>query len=185
VIAPPADRITIWAAQLAANDFPPVCAMTGRPAETWRRFRFGNPPDWLVIGLMGIVGAGMISRRISGYLPLTKSARDQLASVEATFALLPLALLLEIASYWLGRSFPTDADLSSLAHTLMVLGLVAIPLFVGGVILRYFFGPAAKVMGPPPGYSDNLVELRKVHPSFVAAVNQQHAARLAQSTGAN
>ena len=40
------DRVQIWASQLAANDFPPVCAMTGRPAETWRKFRFATPPDW-------------------------------------------------------------------------------------------------------------------------------------------
>ena len=51
------DRIQIWASQLAANDFPPVCAMTGRPAETWRKFRFATPPDW-AYALLALVVLG-------------------------------------------------------------------------------------------------------------------------------
>jgi hypothetical protein len=41
-------------------------------------------------------------------------------------------------------------------------------------------GPRGKVMEQQPGYYDKLVELRKVHPNFVAAVNQVHQARATQ-----
>ena len=42
----PSNRVQIWASQLAANDFPPVCAMTGAPAEAWRKFTFSKTPPW-------------------------------------------------------------------------------------------------------------------------------------------
>ena len=54
------DRVQIWASQLAANDFPPVCAMSGQPAETWRKFKFATPPTWayalLVLVCLGGIG---------------------------------------------------------------------------------------------------------------------------------
>ncbi|TMC91495.1 MAG: hypothetical protein E6J12_05000, partial [Chloroflexi bacterium] len=104
-----ADRVQIWASQLAANDFPPVCAMTGRPAETWRKFRFATPPDWayallalVVLGGIGIIAYAIviasISRRASGYLPLTKRSRFLLnLYIWGTAALFPIFLVLLIA----------------------------------------------------------------------------------------
>jgi hypothetical protein len=52
------DRVQIWASQLGANDFPPVCAMTGRPAELWRKFNFSTPPRWAYALLVLIVVGG-------------------------------------------------------------------------------------------------------------------------------
>src|SRR5438094_9290790 len=80
------DRIQIWGSQLAANDFPPVCAMSGRPAETWKRFKFATPPQWayalLVLICLGGIGRiiyaiviSTVSQRASGFLPLTLSSQ--------------------------------------------------------------------------------------------------------------
>jgi hypothetical protein len=78
------DRVLVWASQLAANDFPPVCAMTGAPAETWRKFKFSTAPAWAAVFLLLLcTGVGLlivflaiylVSRRASGYLPLTRAA---------------------------------------------------------------------------------------------------------------
>ncbi|TMG25324.1 MAG: hypothetical protein E6H95_12090 [Chloroflexi bacterium] len=66
MISPP-DRVTIWQSQLTANDFPPVCAMSGQPAETWHKFRFATAPPWAF--LLGAIVVAALSRRASGYLP--------------------------------------------------------------------------------------------------------------------
>ena len=96
----PQDRVQVWASQLAANDFPPVCAVTGAPVETWRKFRFSTPPPW-AYAFLGLIALG------------------PLVSIRAKVTM-------------------------------------------------------------QPGYYDKLVELRNVHPAFVAAVNQMHQARMAQ-----
>src|SRR5260221_2481988 len=79
------DRVQIWASQLAANNFPPICAMTGPPAETWHKFRFSTPPPWayallvlVVFGGLGlIVGAivmSAVAQKARGFLPLTRNS---------------------------------------------------------------------------------------------------------------
>lgn len=50
---------------------------------------------------------------------------------------------------------------------------------VGLLVIRPLVGPRAKVMEQQPGQYDRLVELRRIHPAFVAAVNQMHQARAA------
>ena len=77
----------MWSSQLAANDFPPVCAMTGAPAETWRKFRFSTFPSWAVallplicLGLLPLfLGLYLVSRRASGRLPLTRASSRRVA----------------------------------------------------------------------------------------------------------
>src|SRR5256885_14051120 len=73
------DRVLIWSSQLRANDFPPVCALTGAPAETWHKFRFVTVPGWAYaflvllctgIGLLPIfIILAVVSRRGAGDLP--------------------------------------------------------------------------------------------------------------------
>ena len=184
-------EVRIWASQLAANDFPPVCAMTGRPAETWRKFSFRTPPPWVyallvfvVVGLIGIdvfaIVEAAVSEKASGHLPLTKSSRNRLRIVIWTVVgLLPATFILLILGAVFGAG--TDASTSVLGGILSWLGVLAFLLFVIGAVTRSFWGPRAKVYPPQPGYMDKLVELRNVHPSFVAAVQQQHAARVAQA----
>lgn len=51
---------------------------------------------------------------------------------------------------------------------------------VGLLVVRPMVGPRARVLEQQPGYYDKLVELRNVHPAFVAALNQMHALRAGQ-----
>jgi len=179
------DRVRVWSSQLVTNDFPPVCAMTGRPAQMWRPFRAGPPADWVVKGLMGIGGSRLIRHRISGHLPLTKSSNDMLALIETSYALFPLALLAWVGGFWLVRNYSADADLSALGGTLILIAVGCVFGFVCGVVVRSLVGPTAKVVDLIPGALHQVVELRRVHPSFVAAVSAQHARWVAQSPGSN
>lgn len=197
MIATPPDRIRIWAGQLAANDFPPVCALTGRPAETWRKFRFATPPQWayallLLICLGGIglilyaVVLTSIAQRAGGHLPLTHGARRQVDLA----VWVPPGLLIAWVVLWIVAIIvsPTGNDQSGsgLSAAFFFLGLL---LLVGGLVGRLvvmrFLVPQARVFEPEPGQLDKIVELRNLHPNFVHAVQQLQAARLAQSTSSN
>ncbi|HZQ49603.1 MAG TPA: hypothetical protein VFB69_04770 [Candidatus Dormibacteraeota bacterium] len=198
MIAPPPpapDRIQIWSSQLAANDFPPVCAMTGRPAEVWRKFNFRAPPTWvyfllflIVIGLIGLIIFGVVenavSEKASGHLPLTRAAQNRIRLFLWTVvALLPASIVLLIAGAALGAG--TDSSTSGVGALCILLGALAFVAFIVGALTRSLFtGPRAKVYPPQPGYTDKIVELYKLHPAFVAAVQQQHAARAAQGQSA-
>lgn len=188
------DRLQIWASQLTANDFPPVCAMTGRPAETWRKFNFATPPQWayalLVLACLGGIGIiifaiviATISQRASGYLPLTRSAKRTADLV----VWVPVALIIAWVVMWVigFATLPPTSDQSGSAVPGIFFGLGALLLIgglVGRLVITKLVSVSAKVMEPQPGYMDKIVELRNVHPNFIQAVHQLQASRLAQST---
>ena len=177
------DRVQIWAAQLAANDFPPVCAMTGRTAETWHTFVFAGPLDWFAATLV-IVGIRLLKPRVvRGQLPLTNASRQTITLVETIARSLPiLAILLLACGIAIARS-TSDADLSAIARTLIILGVVAALLCVPALLLSWVV-PHGTVLDSPPGGLGRLIELRRVHPSFVAAVKDVQVAREARPASA-
>jgi hypothetical protein len=164
--------------------------MTGRPAETWRKFRFATPPDWayallLLICLGGIgfiafaVAFTLISKRASGYLPLTRAS-----SGTAGLALwIPIALLIAWPVFWVLGISIASINGSWTGTAGGILGLLGVLcLFaglVGRLVIKALVSPRAKVMETAPGQTNYLVELRNVHPTFVAAVQQMHSARAA------
>jgi len=106
-----------------------------------------------------------------GRLPLTPSMRQVVSLAETgTLGLFFLAIMTESAGLILARS-TSGVDLLALAQTLMILGVVVAVAYVVAVLLGRLL-PHGKVLDPPPGHSDLLVELRRVHPSFVTAVRQ-------------
>ena len=178
MIAPP-PAVRIWASQLDAHDFPPVCAVTGRPAETWHRFVFTT--RWTDGN-----GTRRGVRRAAGYLPMKKSASTLIRFLDAAAGLLALSFLLNAGYFIIHRSYSNDPDLSAIGGTLGIIGVATFAIGITALIVRRSsVGPVADVMDSPPGSTDQIVELRHVHPAFVAAVQQQHAARLAQSQGSN
>ena len=197
MIAAAPDRVSIWASQLAANDFPPVCAMSGRPAETWRKFNFATPPQWayallilVCLGGLGIIVYAIviatISQRASGHLPLTRSSKRAVNLV----IWVPVGLIVAWIVLWVAgfATLPSTSDQSQSALPGIFFGLgllVLIGGLVGRLVITKLVAPSAKVMEPPPGYTDKTVELRNVHPNFVQAVHQLQASRLAQPTTSN
>lgn len=170
-------KVLIWQSQLAANDFPPVCAMTGRQAETWRRFSFSTAPGWS-FWVGGLLAAALTARRAAGYLPLTTSSAKNLRLMTWGFVgLLPLAVAL-----WITAAFVQSG---TVAFALVVFGMAAILVAVIGLaIVRRLYAPTGKVLEPQPGYYQSLVELNNVHPAFVAAVEELQQLRAKQGSTA-
>lgn len=168
--------------------------MTGRPAEMWRRFRFATPPQWayallflVCLGGIGIILYAIvlssIAQRAGGYLPLTHAARRRVEM--AIWA--PVVLLLGWIVLWIVAVIvsPTSSDQSGsgLAAAFFFLGLLLlIGGLVGRLVIMRFLVPQARVFEPQPGQFDKIVELRNVHPAFVAAVTQQHSSWTAPRT---
>lgn len=183
----------MWASQLWANDFPPVCAMTGRPAETWKKFNFATPPDWayallflICLGGIGFVAfavtIAVVSQRASGHLPLTRSSAR---TVRLAFWI-PVGILIAWPVCWLialivGVAGNNDSTANGVAATFLFLGFACMVAgLVGRLVVTRLITPHAKVRAPAPGQTDRIVELRNVHPVFVAAVQQHQQARAAQ-----
>jgi hypothetical protein len=185
------DRVQVWAAQLAANDFPPVCAMTGRPAETWRKFKFATPPIWVyaLLILVCFGGLGFIAyavtvlvtaQRASGHLPLTRSSsRTVSLALWGPVAALGLFVVCWLLAVIISLS-TNDQTGSTIAWVFFWIGLLLMLAgLVGRLLLKPLICPRAKVTEIQPRTLDRLVELRNVHPAFVAAVNSMHQQRAA------
>lgn len=147
--------------------------MTGRQAETWRRFSFSTAPGWS-FWVGGLLMAALTARRASGYLPLTKtSARNLRLFTWGLVGLLPLAAVL-----WITAAFVQSG---TVAFTLVVFGMAAILVAVLGLaVVRRLYAPTGKVLEQEPGYYQSLVELNNVHPAFVTAVQQLQQMRAQQ-----
>jgi hypothetical protein len=162
--------------------------MTGRPAETWKKFKFATPPDWtyalLILVCLGGLGfiaftivVAVVSQRASGFLPLTRSS-----SRTVTLAFwIPVVLLITWPVSWaiavifrLSSSDPTASAIAGVSFWLGVLFLVAG--LIGRLVVTPLISPRAKVRELAPGQNDRIVELRNVHPLFVAAVVQRQQA---------
>ncbi len=89
--------------------------MSGAPGEIWRKFRFVSVPGWAFaffallctgIGLLPIfIILAVVSRRATGYLPLTRGSRQHLLlATWLPFSLIPFAFALWIAAAIIGAS---------------------------------------------------------------------------------
>jgi hypothetical protein len=181
-------KVQVWASQLWANDFPPVCAMTGRPAETWRKFKFATPPDWayallilVCLGGLGFIAFAivmtLVAQRASGYLPLTRSA-----SRTVSLALwIPIGLLIAGPVAWVIAIIASASSSDQVAAVFLWLGILFLLAgLVGRLLVTRLVCPRAKVREAAPGQTDRIVELRNVHPLFVAAVLERQQARAGQ-----
>jgi len=167
--------------------------MTGLPAETRRRFRFFRAPEWSTIFLLLMcVGVGfllsgilifLVARKVTGFLPLTSESSRRLSLVRMiSLALMGVALALLSGAAVLSAAREPLAQLAALL--LLSLGLIAFlfgftGLQIGLQVLKPLFGPTAVVLPRQPRNSETWLELRNVHPAFVAAVQQRNAHRVA------
>jgi len=171
--------VQVWRSQLTANDFPPVCAMTGAPAETWRKFTFTSTPPWAF--LLGALGAAAFSSRVTGYLPLTRTSSKRVTIARSVFfGFIPLAILFWVASAMVLPEPNGDATRGAIAGFLFLFGLAAFGIAIIGILVgRNSFGPSGKIIERRE-YNQPIVELGRVHPVFVGAVQQHQQARAAQ-----
>ena len=174
--------VLVWESQLAANDFPPVCAMTGAPAETWRKFNFSSAPPY-AFWFGGLIVAALMSRRASGYLPLTHASANRLRLYFwSLVALIPSGVVVAFVGLTVAGASNGEAVGTTLGVIGVVMGISA--LFVGLIgllIARRTLGPTGKIFEPQPGQYQSLIDLGNVHPAFVAAVQQLQHMRAQQA----
>jgi hypothetical protein len=141
----------VWSSQLAANDFPPVCAMTGAPAETWRKFTFSTFPSWAVallplicLGLLPLfIGLYAVSRRATGRLPLTRASSRRVAlGAGIPAGLILLAFMLGVAAVIVMAATSTSSTPSSSA-----------------LVFTKWVPDALVKGGPQPGYTPSMTGL--------------------------
>lgn len=159
--------------------------MTGRPAETWRKFTFSTPPAWtyallvlICLGVIGLVIAGAIiyavSERASGHLPLTRSSK-RLANL-ALWA--PIALLIASPVAWIIALIFGSANNSPIFPIFFFAGIfLLLAGLVGRLVGTPLINPRGKVAALQPGQYDRLVQISNVSPAFVTAVQQHQQAR--------
>jgi hypothetical protein len=183
----PPDRVMVWARQLERREFPPICAMSGQPAQVWGRFRFATAPEWtgaLHLLPLQLTGVGLVlialitaavSRRAGGWLPLTRSCRRKLRIVFWTFTGLLAGGI--AAAFWGLGAIVLAPDMQGPQIHMGVLWLVVgLTSFIIGalafVVVRPRVGPQGVVTVRWARGLGNIVELRNVHPAFALAVRQ-------------
>jgi hypothetical protein len=168
--------------------------MTGRPAETWHKFRFSTPPPWayallvlVVFGGLGLlVGAivmSAVAQKARGFLPLTrKSSRLVWLAVWIPGGLIlgSLALWFVVVIAAFANVDATDTNASVVAGIFFLIGLLLLLAgLVGRLVIMPLVCPRGRVT-QQPGYYDKLVEIKNVHPVFAAAVDHMHQTWAAQ-----
>jgi hypothetical protein len=162
--------------------------MTGRPAETWRKFTFSTAPAWsyallvlVCFGALGLILAAVIvyavSERATGHLPLTRESSRKVGVSVWT----PIGLIVASPVLWI-VAFITSSPDNSLFPIFFLLGTIALILgLIGRLVITRLVGPRGNVRPAQPGFYDRLVELDNVHPAFVAAANAMYQGRVANA----
>lgn len=181
------NNVRVWASQFAAGDFPAVCVITGRPAETRRKFRFVTPPPWayalLILTCLGGLGIVLfaivfyaVSNRAAGFLPLTRASAQAAAILVWSPLVLFVAFVL-CTGIAIALSGSSDQSTSELAAIFFVFAVLAL---LGAIVMRMVAVPLAlprgKVQDPPAGYIDRIVEISNLNPAFVTSVHESQGA---------
>jgi hypothetical protein len=189
-------RLRVWSSQFEAGDFPAICVVSGKPAETWRKFRFFGAPIWsfafllLIACGIGFFVAGplvfLVSRRASGRLPLTKQADRWFSAVIWVSAVLASVGVLMTITGFLGMNVglhETNPFIGLIGVLLLSLGPIALVAGAVGIQIGIQvgmvnpLGPRGKVLKRQPADPDRIVELFNVHPAFVEAAQRMYAER--------
>lgn len=156
--------------------------MTGATAETWRKFNFSSAPPY-AFWFGGLIVAALMSRRASGYLPLTHASANKLRlSFWSLVALIPIGAVVAFVGLTVAGASNGEGVGATIGVIAFVLGLAALLVgLIGLAIVRRTLGPTGKIFEPQPGQYQSLIELRNVHPAFVTAVQQLQQMRAQQA----
>jgi hypothetical protein len=174
-------RVLVWQSQLARNDFPPVCAMSGEPAETWRKFTFTSAPPW-AFWVGGLLLSYVLARRASGYLPLTRASEKLLKAPNwPVIAFAAIGGVLWVMAIVVGLVAGGNDTGSGVAVWAWLFGGWSFfVVLIAFLLTNRGYGPSGKVLEQQFGQYEPLVELERVHPKFVDAVRRHQDERARQ-----
>jgi hypothetical protein len=157
--------------------------MSGEPAETWRKFTFTSAPPW-AFWLGGLLLSYMLSRRATGYLPLSRASEKVLKALNVpVMAFVAIGVLLWLTALFVGFIAGETAVGNGVAVWGALFGgwsfFVALIAFL---MTNRGVGPTGKVLEQQYGQYEPLVELQRVHPKFVEAVRLHQQQRAFQLT---
>ena len=181
--------VQVWQSELKDKQLPFICAMTGLPAETWRKFRFKTVPEWAKYSnglafsqfhILAPVIEEAAMRRAKGYLPLTRASQRRLQFLNlGLLGLTPAAVVFTLLAILIDSYNAANAPFGG-----VFVGLALLSLAVSVLGLLYVaprVGPNGIVAPAPRGYRDYVVDLQRVHPAFVEAVRRYQEERARQS----
>jgi hypothetical protein len=97
-------------------------------------------------------------------------------------ALIPIGAVVALAGLTLAGASNGESVGTTIGVLGFVLGLATLIVgLIGLAIVRRTLGPTGKIFEPQPGQYQSLIELRNVHPAFVAAVQQLQQMRAQQA----
>ena len=184
MVALSATRVRVWTDQFEAGQFPPVCALTGEPSETFLKFRFARYSGWWLLGVWYTAILWIISDRITGRLPLTNRSRRYVLLLRWV----PRALLAGTLGLWIlgaelglgGQS--TDPVNMSLWTAFFFVGLLAVVSgLTGALVVKPLACPRGRLRSAGRKEGD-YVEISNLHPRFVAAMSADYASALAEAS---
>ena len=175
------DKVLIWSSQLRRNDFPPVCAMSGEPAETWRKFSFTSAPPW-AFWVGGLLLSYVLARRASGYLPLTRASERLLKAPNwPVIAFAAIGGMLWVVAIIVAAVAGGNNTGSAVAVWAGLFGGWSFfVVLIAFLLTNRGYGPSGRVLEQQIGQYEPLVELQRVHPKFVEAVRRHQGERARQ-----
>jgi len=166
--------------------------MTGRPAETWRTFRFRSPAPWspafillFAVGIGFLISGALIyitSPHASGRMPVTREAAARLSRLIWISVMLMAGA---VVAAFVGVLTLSSTNLAIQLSGPLLLFMIAPFAFIAGSLgvqmgLGVAFnpiGPRGKVFRRKVKDHDRIVELYHLHPAFVSATSSMYAAR--------
>lgn len=157
--------VTMWARDFQNSNVPPVCAITGKPAECWQKFGFRSAPRGteipeagleLVAGPVAMLFAELVLLRAKGYLPLTRGMRRVVRVVR----FIPAPVLVVGLVFTFSWDMFHSGTVSAIGFAVFVLAMPA------GLLAKRRIEPQGSLVRIN---GILILKLTNVHPNFVVA----------------
>lgn len=135
-------KLRVWASQLEASDFPPVCVFSGEAAETWWKLRARRPYLWALpfLILLILCGIGLVvspplgyllSDRVTGHVPVkAKYLRRLRLLVGLSIAIIAIGVVIGVAGVLAAAGH--NYSVAVFAPLLLTVGLLAVLMGISG-----------------------------------------------------
>jgi hypothetical protein len=155
-------RILMRREAFESGQFPPVCCKTGLHGDVYSAWEFSHTPSWIyILILFGIfpflIASYFATRRFSGVLPLSAGTQQRLRTARRLVWIFGLGGI-GLALTGLALAEPLITGVSTVVLAAWLITIVCV----------WIWSPGARLE------DERVVELVRVHPSFVEAIVAAH-----------